>query len=121
MSITEIEFQAQAVESALEQAIEGRSQWQLTWRRLRHDKVAIASIVVILVMVVLALLAPVFVSILAPRGISAYPMLACRRRASRWVLAPMASRSAPTTSAATFWSGSSTARASPCSSGSSPP
>ena len=64
MSITELEFQAQAVESAPEEAIQGRSQWQLTWRRLRHDKVAVASIVVILIIVVLALLAPLFASAL---------------------------------------------------------
>ena len=64
MSVTEIQFQTQGMESAPAQVIEGRSQWQLTWRRLRHDKMAVASIVVILIMVVLALLAPVFASIL---------------------------------------------------------
>jgi peptide/nickel transport system permease protein len=64
MSVTELEFQAHAVESAPEEAIEGRSQWQLTWRRLRHDKIAVASIVVILIMTVLALLAPVFAAVL---------------------------------------------------------
>jgi peptide/nickel transport system permease protein len=64
MSVTELEFQASVVEAAPEQAIEGRSQWQLTWRRLRHDKMAVASIVVILIMTVLALLAPVFAAVL---------------------------------------------------------
>jgi len=64
MSITEVQFQAQAVESAPEEAIQGRSQWQLTWRRLRQDKVAVTSIVVILIMVVLAILAPVFAAAL---------------------------------------------------------
>jgi peptide/nickel transport system permease protein len=64
MSVTELEYQASVVEAAPEQAIEGRSQWQLTWRRLRHDRVAVASIVVILIMVVLALLAPVFAAVL---------------------------------------------------------
>ena len=43
MSITEVQFQATAVEDAPAQAIEGRSQWQLTWRRLRNDKVAVVS------------------------------------------------------------------------------
>src|SRR6202043_3985176 len=43
--------------------VEGRSQWQLTWRRLRQDKVAMASLVVILIIVALALAAPLFVSI----------------------------------------------------------
>jgi peptide/nickel transport system permease protein len=60
MSITELEVQAHAAENAPEQAIEGRSQWQLTWRRLRHDKMAIASIIVILVMAALAIAAPAF-------------------------------------------------------------
>jgi peptide/nickel transport system permease protein len=58
MSVTALEFQAQAAEAAPEQAIEGRSQWQLTWRRLRHDKMAIASVIVILVMIMLAITAP---------------------------------------------------------------
>src|SRR5260370_35299322 len=43
--------------------VQGRSQWQLTWRRLRQDKVAMASLVVILIIVALALAAPLFVSI----------------------------------------------------------
>jgi peptide/nickel transport system permease protein len=62
MSLSSLEFQAAAAESAPEQAIEGRSQWQLTWRRLLHDKVAIASIVVILVMVDAGHHAPLFAS-----------------------------------------------------------
>ena len=45
MSVTSLEFQAQAAESAPEIAIEGRSQWNLTWRRLRSDKMAVASVV----------------------------------------------------------------------------
>jgi ABC-type dipeptide/oligopeptide/nickel transport system permease subunit len=73
MSVTELEFQAQAVESAPEEAIQGRSQWQLTWRRLRHDKMAIASIVVILVIAVLALLAPLFASLLHHGEYQAFP------------------------------------------------
>lgn len=60
MSLTELEFQAHAAEAAPEQAVEGRSQWQLTWRRLRHDKVAMASVAVIALMVVLAIAAPLF-------------------------------------------------------------
>jgi peptide/nickel transport system permease protein len=64
MSVTELEFQAAAAESAPEQAIEGRSQWQLTWRRLRHDKMAVASVVVILIMTLLAILAPLIASLL---------------------------------------------------------
>jgi peptide/nickel transport system permease protein len=58
MSVTELEFQAKAVESAPDVAIEGRSQWSLTWRRLRADKVAVASVVVILLVIIFALSAP---------------------------------------------------------------
>ncbi len=53
--------------------VEGRSQWQLTWRRLRQDKVAMASLVVVLIMVVLALAAPLFVSIVHHPPNVAYP------------------------------------------------
>jgi len=53
--------------------VEGRSQWQLTWRRLRQDKVAMASLVVILIMVALALAAPLFVSIVHHPPNVAYP------------------------------------------------
>jgi peptide/nickel transport system permease protein len=59
MSVTtEIQFQVASVEGAPVHAVEGRSQWQLTWRRLRSDKVAVASLIVIFVMIVLALAAP---------------------------------------------------------------
>jgi peptide/nickel transport system permease protein len=64
MSVTEVSFQAQAAESVPEQAIQGRSQWQLTWRRLRHDKMAVTSMIVIVVMALLALLAPLFAAVL---------------------------------------------------------
>jgi ABC-type dipeptide/oligopeptide/nickel transport system permease subunit len=59
MSVTELEFQAQAAAGPV-QAIQGRSQWQLTWRRLRSDRMAIASAVVILLVVAVALAAPLF-------------------------------------------------------------
>jgi peptide/nickel transport system permease protein len=59
MSITEVSFQASQVTDAPVVAIQGRSQWQLTWRRLRSDKVAIASMFVILLIVLFAVLAPV--------------------------------------------------------------
>ena len=54
-------------------AIEGRSQWQLTWRRLRSDKVAIAALIVVLIIVVLAIAAPVFVAITHHPPNIAYP------------------------------------------------
>ena len=73
MSVTELEFEAQTAESAPEQAIEGRSQWQLTWRRLRTDKMAIASLIVILIMVALALAAPAFASLTGHPVDQTYP------------------------------------------------
>ncbi len=63
MSVTELEFQAHGAAAGPVRAIEGRSQWQLTWRRLRGDKIAVASGVVILVMVALAIAAPAFTSL----------------------------------------------------------
>jgi peptide/nickel transport system permease protein len=62
MSITGLEFQARAAAGPVP-TIEGRSQWQLTWRRLRQDKVAVASGIVILVIVALAIAAPLFAKI----------------------------------------------------------
>jgi peptide/nickel transport system permease protein len=63
MSITtELQFQADSASGQLK-TIEGRSQWQLTWRRLRKDKVAVASAVVIIVMIGLAIAAPLFASL----------------------------------------------------------
>jgi peptide/nickel transport system permease protein len=73
MSVTEVEFQATAVEAAPEQAIEGRSQWQLTWRRLRSDKVAMASLIVILVICALAIAAPAFASLSGHAVDTTYP------------------------------------------------
>jgi peptide/nickel transport system permease protein len=73
MSITEIQLQATAVEAAPEQAVEGRSQWQLTWRRLRSDKVAVASMIVILVMIALAILAPAIAALVHHPPNVAYP------------------------------------------------
>lgn len=58
MSITEVTFEATAAEEVPEQAVEGRSQWQLTWRRLRTDRVAIGSLAVIVLMLLFALCAP---------------------------------------------------------------
>jgi peptide/nickel transport system permease protein len=63
MSVTEIEFQARAAEDAPAAAIEGRSQWRLTWQRLRGDKVAVASAVVIVIMAGLAIAAPAFAAL----------------------------------------------------------
>jgi peptide/nickel transport system permease protein len=58
MSVTELQFQAASVQDAPAIAVQGRSQWQLTWRRLRSDKVAVGSIVVIILMILFAICAP---------------------------------------------------------------
>jgi peptide/nickel transport system permease protein len=39
-------------------AIEGRSPWQLAWDRLRHDKVAVVSAIVIVLIALMAVIAP---------------------------------------------------------------
>jgi peptide/nickel transport system permease protein len=74
-SISEIEFEAKGADSAQDSSarVEGRSQWQLTWRRLRSDKVAIGAMIVVAVMVVLAIAAPVFVAITHHPPNIAYP------------------------------------------------
>jgi peptide/nickel transport system permease protein len=75
MSLTELEFQAQGIsaETAPAAGIQGRSQWQLTWRRLRRDKMAVASMIVICVIAILALLAPVFASLLGHGQAQVFP------------------------------------------------
>jgi peptide/nickel transport system permease protein len=75
VSITEVEFEARGAEEAQDAAakVEGRSQWQLTWRRLRSDKVAIAALIVVLIMIVLAIAAPAFAAITHHPPNTAYP------------------------------------------------
>jgi peptide/nickel transport system permease protein len=73
MSITEVQFQATAVEDAPVQAIEGRSQWQLTWRRLRGDRVAVISMIVIILICVAALCAPLVASLVHHGEYQAFP------------------------------------------------
>ena len=73
MSVTELEFQAHAVETAPAEAIQGRSQWQLTWRRLLHDRMAIASMIVIGIMVLIAIFAPVIASLVGHGPEQAFP------------------------------------------------
>jgi peptide/nickel transport system permease protein len=62
MSLTQIEFQAGAAGDAPAAVIKGRSPWVLAWRRLRQDKVALASGVLIILLALLAILAPVIAS-----------------------------------------------------------
>ena len=45
------------------EAIEGRSPWQLAWARLRHDRVAMVSGAVIIVIALMAILAPLVATI----------------------------------------------------------
>jgi peptide/nickel transport system permease protein len=59
MSLTELEFQAETAGEASVESIQGRSPWVLAWRRLRHDKVAIGCAVIIVLLALLAILAPV--------------------------------------------------------------
>ena len=73
MSITEVQFQATAVEDAPAHAIEGRSQWQLTWRRLRNDKIAVISIIVILLIIAFAACAPLIASLTGHGEYQAFP------------------------------------------------
>ena len=53
--------------------VEGRSPWQLFWIRFRRDKVAIAGAVFIILLLVGALLAPLFVRFIAHRGPNEFP------------------------------------------------
>jgi peptide/nickel transport system permease protein len=63
MSVTELQLQAQGGRADPVKAIEVRSQWRLTWRRLRRDKAAMASAVVILIIAALAVAAPAFAAL----------------------------------------------------------
>jgi peptide/nickel transport system permease protein len=73
MSISELEFQAKSVEETPGQAIEGRSQWALTWRRLRKDKMAVAAMVVIVLIALCAILAPAFAAITGHGATQVFP------------------------------------------------
>jgi peptide/nickel transport system permease protein len=54
--------------------IEGRTQWQLTWRRLRSDRVSMIAIAVIVIVIILAIIAPVFAAITHHPVDTAYPI-----------------------------------------------
>jgi peptide/nickel transport system permease protein len=62
VSRTETRFQAGAPGDRPGRVIEGHGPWLLAWRRLRQDKVAVASATVIVVLAALALGAPVIAS-----------------------------------------------------------
>lgn len=46
-----------------EKAVQGRSPWQLAWARLRHDRLALASLVVIVLIALVAIFAPVIAAV----------------------------------------------------------
>jgi peptide/nickel transport system permease protein len=61
MSLTDLEADASlpaAGEVAAAGPIQGRSPWQLAWARLRRDKAAMISLVIIVLLIVMALIAP---------------------------------------------------------------
>ena len=68
--------EAQQVAEGQETArtVEGRTQWQLTWRRLRSDRVSMIALAVIILMVILAIIAPVFATITHHPVNTAYPI-----------------------------------------------
>ena len=51
----------------------GRTQWQLTWGRLRSDKVSMIALVVVILMIIIALAAPAFAAITGHPVDAAYP------------------------------------------------
>jgi len=64
---TDLEFEAHQIGEAQDRGVnapvQGRTQWQLTWRRLRSDRVAMIALAVIVIMVLLAILAPAVASL----------------------------------------------------------
>jgi len=74
-NLTEAGFEAQQAAEGQETAgrVEGRTQWQLTWRRLRGDKVSVIALAVIVIMVILAIAAPAFAAITGHGVNTSYP------------------------------------------------
>jgi peptide/nickel transport system permease protein len=72
MTLTNVDVSAATAEPEAK-TVEGRSQWQLTWRRLRADKVSMIAIAVIVIMIVLAIIAPVFAQLTGHPVNMAYP------------------------------------------------
>ncbi|MGD0705263.1 MAG: ABC transporter permease [Trebonia sp.] len=78
MSITELEFDANQADAAQERGessvVQGRTQWQLTWLRLRSDKVSMIALAVILIMIILAIAAPAIAALTGHDVNTAYPV-----------------------------------------------
>ena len=122
---TELEFEAHQIDEAQDRSVnapvQGRTQWQLTWRRLRSDKVSMIALTVIVIMVLLAIFAPAVAALTHHPVNMAYPVQGENEDGNpvgRRV--PTGSSSAPTPPDATCSSASCTGRASRCSSASSP-
>ena len=77
MSILEsagVEAQQVAEGQEAARPVEGRTQWQLTWRRLRSDRVSMIALTVIILMIILAIIAPVFATLTHHPVNTAYPI-----------------------------------------------
>src|SRR5919197_74746 len=58
MSITELETEVVPADAEPTRVIQGRTPWQLAWARLRQDKVAVISAIVIVLIILMAVFAP---------------------------------------------------------------
>ena len=79
MSIaSELEFEANQADAAQQRGegspVQGRTQWQLTWMRLRSDKVSMIALAVIVIMVILAIAAPAVAALTGHDVNTAYPV-----------------------------------------------
>jgi peptide/nickel transport system permease protein len=78
MSIqSELEFDAHLTEEAQDRGggpVQGRTQWQLTWLRLRSDKVSMIALAIIVIMVLLAIFAPAVAALTHHDVNTAYPV-----------------------------------------------
>ena len=93
MSATELQLQAQEGRPPPVRAIEGRGQWQLVWRRLRHDKAALASAAAIAIIAALAVAAPAFAALTGHGPAQQFPNTG------------LSAAGVPTGPGATFWLG----------------
>lgn len=58
MSLTDLETEVAPAEAEPTDAIQGRTPWQLAWARLRQDKIAIISAIIIILIILMAVFAP---------------------------------------------------------------
>lgn len=58
MSLTDLAAEVEPADAKPTRAIQGRTPWQLAWARLRQDKIAILSAVVIVLIILMAVCAP---------------------------------------------------------------